>query len=129
MSRAPETITEIAARYGRAPATIRTQWAQEPDWPAPVGRRVNAHLYDPADVDDWLARRIQGPIAVDWIPEGLYSLRDIAAATGLPLSTLRSRVQVDLLPPADDTSGRPHLWFGSTIAAAMTRCLYPRHCT
>jgi hypothetical protein len=121
-----ETFAEIAARYGRAKATIRGNWSRDASWPAPIGRRGSTHLYAPADVDAWIARRVQGPAVVEWIPEGLYSLRDISAATGLAYSTLRSRVQVGLLPPADDTSGTPHLWFGSTISAAMDRCLYPR---
>lgn len=124
-----ETIAEIAVRYGRARATVSKTWSQQDDWPAPIGRRRNAHIYDPVAVDAWLARRVHGPVKVHWIPDHLYSLRDMADKTRLPYTTLRSRLQVGLLPPADDTSRRPHRWFGATIASAMERSLYPRQCT
>jgi hypothetical protein len=122
-----ETITEIAARYGRVRSTVSIKWSLSPGWPTPVGQRWRAYLYDPADVDEWVRTHINTPWAapaVDWIPEGLYGVRDIASKLGVRPGTIRSRLYSGRWPRPDDTSGQTHLWFGSTIKAALTQ-----HCT
>ncbi|MFE2323598.1 hypothetical protein ACFXD5_06690 [Streptomyces sp. NPDC059385] len=133
MSRAPETITEIAARYGLNRSTVNTEWALHPRWPAPVGR-YRADLYDPAAVDAWVSDRTV-ETRPEWIPEGLYTLREISDRLGINHGTLRAKVQFGNWPPADDTSGKAHLWFGSTIQRSLSQGLgnvryrRPLHCT
>lgn len=126
-SSAGETITEIAARYGRARSTVSTKWSLRHDWPAPIGTRGRAYLYDPEEVDAWFNWHPQEVATVDWIPVGLYSLREVAAASGVRLSTLRSRLYSGAWPAADDVSGMTHLWFGTTIVAALSHGLRPLH--
>lgn len=118
----PETITDIAVRYGVARSTVSIKWSLRPDWPPPVGQRGHAYLYDPAAVDAWVATRSGAPpAAATWVPEGLYSLRDIAAGLGVSPSLVRSRLYAGRWPQADDHTGVTHLWFGSTVARAAAQ--------
>ncbi|NML55355.1 hypothetical protein HHL19_16420 [Streptomyces sp. R302] len=115
---ASETLSEIAARHGRSEKTIRNTWARHPDWPAAVGKRGRAYVYDPAAVDQVVADHFARP-AADLEPRRLYTTAEIATATGLKAVTIRAEVSKGRWPAADDTAGRVHRWYGSTVLKAL----------
>ncbi|AEW94612.1 MULTISPECIES: hypothetical protein [Streptomycetaceae] len=113
-----ETFPEIAARTGRSLTTVQKGWSRHPDWPTPVGKRGRWNEYAPADVDRFIQDHIVRPApALD--PLRLYTAQEIHAAGGPSPSTINSERSRGNWPPADDTTGRAHRWYGQTVAAAL----------
>ncbi|MER5559687.1 hypothetical protein ABT071_13885 [Streptomyces sp. NPDC002506] len=121
-----ETLREIAARHGRAYDTLRNHWSRHPDWPPAVDKRGRSLLYDPAAVDDVIARHFTRP-AVDLDPRRLYTAREIEALTGITAATIRAdrtKARADgtaRWPAPDDTSQRAHRWYGRTVSEELKR--------
>ncbi|MGP4085476.1 helix-turn-helix transcriptional regulator [Streptomyces sp. KR55] len=113
-----ETYAEIAARHGRAEATVRNRWARHPEWPAPIGKRGKQLLFDPAAVDQVIHEHIERPPAT-LEPRRLYTAKEIEALTGVTAATIRAERSKGHWPPADDTSSRAHRWYGATITTAL----------
>ncbi|MFF8412851.1 hypothetical protein [Streptomyces omiyaensis] len=118
MPPAGETLREIAARHGRSEKTIQNVWARHPEWPAPLGKRGQAYVYDPAAIDRVVAAHFARPVA-ELEPRRLYTATEIATATGLKAATIRADVSKGRWPAADDTAGRAHRWYGSTALKAL----------
>ncbi|MER7814525.1 hypothetical protein [Streptomyces sp. NPDC096153] len=115
---AGETLREIAARYGRSYETLRTEWSRHPAWPSPVGKRGRAYVYDPTAVNTFVLEEL-ARTAPSLEPNVLYTAREIAEATGLSATTIRTDVSRGRWPAPDDTSGPAFKWKGSTVTAAL----------
>ncbi|MHA4776056.1 hypothetical protein L1085_016290 [Streptomyces sp. MSC1_001] len=113
-----ETLREIAARYDRAETTVRNQWSTHPEWPAPTGKRGQAYLYDPDQVDAVVTAHFVRP-AVELEPGRLYSAAEIAAATGISAGTIRAERSKGRWPAPDDQRGAAKVWLGATVAEAV----------
>lgn len=110
-----ETLAEAAARHGRSLDTARNHWSRHPDWPAPLGKRGRAHVYDPAAVDAFVARQLP-----DLEAARLYTARDLeAAGLGIKAATIRADQSKGRWPEPDDTTGGANRWYGSTVKAAL----------
>ena len=115
----PETLREIAVRHGRAYNTLRNQWARHPDWPAPVGKRGQAHAYDPAAVDAVIAKHFARTDA-GLEPRRLYTARELeAAGVGVTAGTIRADMTRGRWPAPDDTEGGVNRWYGATATKAL----------
>ncbi|MFJ1858756.1 hypothetical protein ACIOHA_15775 [Streptomyces anulatus] len=120
-----ETLREIADRYGRSHATIANVWSQHPDWPAHVGKRGRAYVYDPAKVDKVVEEHFMRPLPFE--PRRLYTARQIAELTGITAGTIRADVSKGRWPAPDDTEGPANRWRGATVTAALAgRQVYRR---
>ncbi|MGW4850162.1 helix-turn-helix transcriptional regulator [Streptomyces sp. NPDC004288] len=115
---AGETLREIAARYDRAESTVRNQWSQHPAWPTPTGKRGQAPVYDPAEVDRVVREHLGRP-AAELEPSRLYSAAEIEAATGISAGTIRADRSKGRWPAPDDKRGSANVWLGSTVAEAV----------
>ncbi|MFF4369643.1 helix-turn-helix transcriptional regulator [Streptomyces sp. NPDC001594] len=115
-----ETLQEIADRYGRSVDTLNSRWCLHPDWPAPVGRRRHAYVYDRAAVDAVVAQHFARKAAT-LAPDRLYTAKEIEAATGIKPATIRADVKKGRWPAADDTSERAHRWLGATVNEAVAK--------
>lgn len=113
-----ETYAEIAARHGRAETTVRNQWARHPAWPDPIGRRGRKLIFDPAAVDQAIADHIERP-APQLEPRRLYTAKEIENLTGITAATIRAERSKGRWPAPDDTSGRAHRWYGTTIKETL----------
>ncbi|MFG3349516.1 helix-turn-helix transcriptional regulator [Streptomyces sp. NPDC048018] len=113
-----ETLQEIAARYGRAETTVRNQWARHPEWPAPIGKRGQAHVFDPTAVDRVVGEHLARP-AAELEPRREYTAAEIEAATGISPATIRAEVSKGRWPAPDGRKGRANVWLGSAVLKAV----------
>ncbi|MER8233486.1 hypothetical protein [Streptomyces sp. NPDC094049] len=116
-----ETLSEIAARYGRAETTVRNQWTTHPDWPDPLGRgggQGRPNVYDSTEVDAVVAEHFLRPV-VELEASRLYSAAEIEAATGISAGTIRADVSKGRFPQADDKRGAAKVWRGATVTEAL----------
>ncbi|MGW7085032.1 hypothetical protein ACWGH2_16290 [Streptomyces sp. NPDC054871] len=121
-----ETLAETAARHGRAYNTLRNQWSRHEDWPDPVGKRGRSYVYDPAAVDQVIAKHFVRP-AAELEPHRLYTAREIETLTGITAGTIRADRTKKRWPAPDDTSGRAHRWYGKTVTTAVNARRSYRH--
>lgn len=113
-----ETLREIATRYGRAYNTLSAQWSRHEAWPAPVGRRGHAYVYNSAEVDAVVQEHfVREDTALQ--PRRLYTAREIAELAGISAATIRADVSKGRWPAPDDTEGPANRWTGATITAAL----------
>ncbi|MFF5972232.1 helix-turn-helix transcriptional regulator [Streptomyces sp. NPDC012769] len=113
-----ETLREIAARHDRAETTVANQWARHPEWPTPIGKRGQAHVYDSAAVDRFVAAHLTRP-AVELDPQREYTAAEIEAATGISGGTIRAEVSKGRWPAPDGQRGRANVWRGATVLEAV----------
>lgn len=119
-------LPEIARRYGRPLATVRTAWAADPAWPAPCGKRGRYNEYDAAAVDA-AVQSITGRPQLDGDGAELLTFDQIAEATGLAAATIRSDLSRGRWPAPDDTGDGVKRWRRSTVRSVMeTRRAYRR---
>lgn len=115
----PRLITpEIATRYDRSLHTVTKTWARHPDWPAPVGKRGRYKEYDADAVDAFVRQHVtrQTP---DLEPGRLYTVQELAAATGIAEPTIRADLSRGRWPAPDDTAAGVHRWRGRTVTDAL----------
>lgn len=115
----PETLREIAARHGRAYNTLRNQWSRHPAWPDHVGRRGQAYVYDPQEVDEVIAEHFEREGA-KLEPSRLYTAQQLeAAGIGIKAGTIRADLTRRRWPEPDDTEGGVNRWYGRTATQAL----------
>lgn len=77
--REARTLRQLAAGFGTTVSAIRQAWLVDPAFPASVGRRGRAKIYDAAAVRAWLDLRPKALAAAD---PRLVSLAEIAKRLG-----------------------------------------------
>ena len=112
------TFAEIAAHYGKAARYVaeNPRWGRHPEWPAPVGKRGRSLEYDPEAVAAFVATHHtrQAPLLV---PERLYTVVEIASATGIQPDSIWSDITRNRWPAPDHvTEEGTKLWQGKTVA-------------
>ncbi|MEU5111694.1 hypothetical protein AB0G64_09360 [Streptomyces longwoodensis] len=113
------THPEIAETYGVSLHTVTKTWAQNPAWPAPVGKRGRRNAYAPDDVAAFHRKHVQRP-GPHLEPQRLYTARELeAAGVGITATTIRADRSRGRWPEPDDTSDGVNRWRGSTAAQAL----------
>ncbi|WP_433445668.1 helix-turn-helix transcriptional regulator [Nonomuraea sp. CA-141351] len=111
---------EIAARYGRALATVKDVWRKHPDWPPALGRRGRWAEYDAAAVDQLVRRAFLREVPpAEGDSDDLLTIADIVSYTGLKRGTVDADISRGRIPPPDDTKHGVKRWQRATIDAVM----------
>ncbi|MFE6225469.1 helix-turn-helix transcriptional regulator [Streptomyces sp. NPDC057854] len=112
------TFAEIAAHYGKSPRYVaeNPRWGRHPDWPAPTGKRGRSLEFAPAAVASFVDEHHTRD-TVQLAPDRLYTVAEIAEATGLRPDSIRADISRGRWPAPDtEGEGQPSLWTGSTVA-------------
>lgn len=122
------TFAEIAAHYGKAPRYVaeNPRWGRHPKWPTAVGKRGRSMEFAPTAVADFV-RTHHTRATPDLVADRLYTVAEIAAATGLEPSTIHADISRKRWPEADEATGDARMWLGATVTEHLaTRRTYRR---
>jgi hypothetical protein len=114
----PETVAEIATRYGVDITTVRNTWTRHPDWPPAVAKRGRWKTYDPAAVDAWRHAQTTRP-APGLQPDRQYTAAEIERETGFTAANIRAALSKGRWPKPEGLDGRANTWSGRTAAEAI----------
>ncbi|WP_371793053.1 hypothetical protein OG285_32505 [Streptomyces sp. NBC_01471] len=116
------TFPEIAAHYGLTARYVaeNARWGRHPEWPARVGKRGKSGEYDPSAVEAFVAAH-HTRVLFGIESKRSYTVKEIAAVTGLAADTIYADISRERWPAPDQTTeDGTRLWFGQTISRTMT---------
>ncbi|MFF4647454.1 hypothetical protein [Streptomyces sp. NPDC001389] len=111
------TFAEIAAHYGKSTRYVaeNPRWGRHPDWPPSITRRGRSFEYSPDAVAAFVAAHHAREVP-QLDPGRLYTVAEIAAATGGQADSIWSDISRDRWPAPDaEAPDHTKLWRGATV--------------
>lgn len=113
-------VPEIARKYGKTDLAVRHRWIQNPEWPAPIGRRGRYKEYDEQAVEAAVKKLYtRAEPEATGSPDDLLTIGEIATYTKLSNATIYSDIKRGRWRDPDKTEDGVRMWKRETVDAIV----------